>query len=465
MSTIYQTKAEALATEQRIRDIAKSGYLGIATTTTTPPATGAYWYRVDAPGTYMGVTVTAEDFKDGSGNYYDVTLEVKDGAVKKSVREIPKQLVVNYIYLPKLYDNMIDFNRLIDKSYIDQRNGQIVGNADGFKATPFIKVIPNKRYTIPGLYQQFAFYDENYKFITDNTTSSGEPIYGLFINIKTPANAYYMRLTLSEADGLNNYYLKLNEDIFPPLSNSNVITVKKQGGNFNLIRDAINFANSTGKRCTILIDEGEWLEELRLITGNQHILKGMGKESTIITNHTSNRFEPIKVMGGWHFEDLQIRNVGRGYAVHADYAGEGVIEFNRCKIVTYEHAALGCGSHQNQTIRLRDCEVMNTGDSILAGTLYWHSNVNSGVTGQRLEVINTTISSNSEMALRLEDANYLTGDKLGGEATIMFINSFLYSKAWKKNLQFSPSPEQVFPVGSIKLDERSFGNNIPVLNF
>ena len=60
MSTIYQTKAEALATEQRIRDIATSAYLGIATTTTVPPATGAFWYRVTEPGTYT-------NFKDSGG--------------------------------------------------------------------------------------------------------------------------------------------------------------------------------------------------------------------------------------------------------------------------------------------------------------------------------------------------------------------------------------------------------------
>lgn len=70
----------------------QSSYLGVATTTTTPPATGAYWYRVDAPGTYMGVTVTAEDFKDANGNYFDVTIEVKDGVAVKKVREKPKGL-------------------------------------------------------------------------------------------------------------------------------------------------------------------------------------------------------------------------------------------------------------------------------------------------------------------------------------------------------------------------------------
>lgn len=71
-----------------IYDKVKTAYLGIATTTTTPPATGAYWYRVDVPGTYMGVTVTDGDFKDVDGNYYDVTLEVNDGiVVKRNVKK------------------------------------------------------------------------------------------------------------------------------------------------------------------------------------------------------------------------------------------------------------------------------------------------------------------------------------------------------------------------------------------
>ena len=88
MSTIYQTKAEALATEQRIRDIATSAYLGIATTTTTPPATGAYWYRVTTAGTYTNfknssnasIVVSAGDL---NGN--EVFLEVKDNVATKMV--------------------------------------------------------------------------------------------------------------------------------------------------------------------------------------------------------------------------------------------------------------------------------------------------------------------------------------------------------------------------------------------
>ena len=97
MSTIYQTKAEALATEQRIRELATSAYLGIATTTTTPPATGAYWYRVTTAGTYT-------NFKDSSNNSIVVTkgdldivngvannrvfLEIADNVAKKVIERV-----------------------------------------------------------------------------------------------------------------------------------------------------------------------------------------------------------------------------------------------------------------------------------------------------------------------------------------------------------------------------------------
>ena len=92
MNTIYQTKAEALATEQRIRNIAQSAYLGIATTTTTPPATGAYWYRVTTAGTYTNfsdivVTEVDLDIVNGVANN-EVVLEVNNGVATKLVRRL-----------------------------------------------------------------------------------------------------------------------------------------------------------------------------------------------------------------------------------------------------------------------------------------------------------------------------------------------------------------------------------------
>ena len=75
-------------TDIKIADGLTYAYLGIATTTTTPPATGAFWYRVDEAGTYTNflsggspIMVSAGDL-DGN----DVFLEVKDNVATKRVR-------------------------------------------------------------------------------------------------------------------------------------------------------------------------------------------------------------------------------------------------------------------------------------------------------------------------------------------------------------------------------------------
>ena len=75
----------------------KSAYLGIATTTTTPPATGAYWYRVTEAGTYTNfkdsggasIIVNTSDFEDAL-SIYDVTIEVKDNVATKVTKRVNK---------------------------------------------------------------------------------------------------------------------------------------------------------------------------------------------------------------------------------------------------------------------------------------------------------------------------------------------------------------------------------------
>ena len=48
LSTTY-TKTE---TDYKVQEAKSQAYLGIATTTTTPPIEGVYWYRVMTAGTY-----------------------------------------------------------------------------------------------------------------------------------------------------------------------------------------------------------------------------------------------------------------------------------------------------------------------------------------------------------------------------------------------------------------------------
>ncbi|OPB87798.1 hypothetical protein [Elizabethkingia occulta] len=479
-------------------NIVKKAYLGLAKIDSIAPTIGNYWYKVenDNIATFVNlkdnnniaISTVATDFRNGD-DWYTVTIEVNDGVSRKiselkeigtaissiqvdNERSINSKAAVNYFDSNKTitdigssYDNKIDFSTLNAESYIDQSNGNIIHGVAGFQATNYIKIAPSKRYIIPALYKQFAFYDKDFQFIQDSQSENASSVLGV-INIKSPSNSLYIRLSLAESDGISNYYLKLNEDLFPLILNRNTLTVRKEGGNFNSINKAIDYANIRGARQFIEIDNSEWIEELKLVSGIPHVLIGQSKEGTIITNLGENSFEPVKVMGGYSFENLHIKNKGRGYAVHADYAGAGVIEFNNCILETIQHAVVGSGSHQDQTLRLRNCELKNTGDYIGSGLLYWHNNVNSGITNQRLEVINCILHSKDEMVVRIEDANALSGDKLGNEAIVFFHGNSLYSDTWKKNTDVKPVPEAgKFAGKSISLDPRSFGNNIEIFNF
>ena len=97
LSTTY-TKTE---TDFLIQQFLHTAYLGIATTTTTPPATGAYWYRVTIAGTYTNfleggspIVVSAGDL-DGN----EVFFEVKDNVSTKriSAKEVVTESLNLYI--------------------------------------------------------------------------------------------------------------------------------------------------------------------------------------------------------------------------------------------------------------------------------------------------------------------------------------------------------------------------------
>lgn len=104
----------------------QSAYLGIATTTTTPPATGAYWYKVDTAGTYT-------NFKDSSNAAIVVTtadldgnlvhLEVTDNVAKKVVvalpanpSEVPQWVAGTYSAGKLVYNNGLNYRAKVTTS-------------------------------------------------------------------------------------------------------------------------------------------------------------------------------------------------------------------------------------------------------------------------------------------------------------------------------------------------------------
>lgn len=426
----------------------------LAISDASPTVSG--WYKPTTVGTYAN----AGNLVAQSG--YD-TLFYFDGTTWSKVEvALPMQKE----YEPyKEYENKYKESELISGKYIRQDNGN-AENVSGFNATPFIKVYPNKRYVCQTGYKQFAFYDENFTYIPDTQSTTIQAELGIF-NIIIPANAKYIRLTVPD-DLKSSFFFMLNQSLNQ--IDNNCITVKNIGGDFNSIVKAKNYADSLGYTTTIRVGEGIWTEELNFTTGLPHRMIGESRNATIFTNLPSSRFEILKVKGGWYFENIKFLNGGRGYAVHADYAGAGAVEFFNCTLESYEHSAIGSGSHQDQHLILNNCNILNTGAYIGAPPLYWHNNVNNGVTNQKLIVINCNITTNNEQGIRIDDANKLNGGS-GNEAEVIFINTSVYSVVFgvgNNNCDFRPftTPAVGKLVGdSITLSPRSFGNNVPKLNF
>ncbi|MCT2563939.1 hypothetical protein [Chryseobacterium herbae] len=78
---------------ENMTELAQSAYKGIAEASTTPPAIGVFWYRVEDGNSTtfthflnssgVAIQTVATDFKDVNDNYYDVSLEINDNIAKK----------------------------------------------------------------------------------------------------------------------------------------------------------------------------------------------------------------------------------------------------------------------------------------------------------------------------------------------------------------------------------------------
>lgn len=95
-----------------VQDQITSAYLGIATTTTTPPATGAFWYKADTAGTYAnfgGIVVTTAELL---ANF--VYIEVTNGVAKKVLSAKP----------------VGEYNEAENLAYFTDKNGAVYGSVN-----------------------------------------------------------------------------------------------------------------------------------------------------------------------------------------------------------------------------------------------------------------------------------------------------------------------------------------------
>ena len=121
--------------------------------------------------------------------------------------------------------NIIDKTKVLNNSYVDNRNGNIE-SVSGYFATQPIEIKPNTEYQTSSFYdQQFAFYDAAFVYISGLATPDSRK------KFTTPANAKYVRfsipngqlntLMISESSIFPNYYVPHSAKVIDGLVTDN----------------------------------------------------------------------------------------------------------------------------------------------------------------------------------------------------------------------------------------------------
>lgn len=401
----------------------------------------------------------------------------------------------NYAYRGIKNKNLFDKGTVTPGAYVNYTNG-LVSPVSANNASDYIPVTPSTAY-YKNKTDQYAFYDINKLFISG--AASGN-------SFTTPSNAYFMRITVKDAD-LETTQLELGtagtayqtglplikkEQVidlpsFKGLSDTTLI-VAKYGGDYATIQaavDAINDSSPT-KRYTILVMPGIYEESVSMY--DKYIdLVALNLGSVVIIEKSGQYYTPpIEMSSRNNLKNLIIKathdNVGTytgepSYAVHHDYDGEGENWIENCKLISYQSSAFGCGSHNNQQIHLKNCELITDTTGVTwanGGTnrpaLLFHPYPFTA-TNQKLIVENCRLKANTGKVLSLIDSNN-NGTVTGATAdnrdtTVGFYNNTFWSDATgKTDVVYKPTGALTAGAidGYIKLTPDSFGNNIPEVN-
>lgn len=258
-------------------------------------------------------------------------------------------------------------------------------------------------------------------------------------------------------------------------------TVSKKNGDYTVIQNAVDSIQDNEYPTTIKIYPGVYNESVS-VGANRHLsLIGTNRKDCIIRMDTGDYLDaPLEIQGRALVKNLTFIHTHEnsqldvstlhGYAVHCDYDGEGITEFENCRFESYQNAAVGCGLRQNQTLRFKNCEFYSytpTNSGMLVnGAFFCHNAVASGVTGQRLEMINCYFYSQNGDCIYINDANFTVGDGQGNEMLCRFINNTCYSesKYTENTVKVDVKPNDNKYSGCIELSWDSTGNNSTGLN-
>jgi len=241
------------------------------------------------------------------------------------------------------------------------------------------------------------------------------------------------------------------------------------------IQAAVNASTGTvDNPQVILIYPGIYEEAVDAI-GKYISLVGVDKGACRIVSNTGNyETPPLECSAGVSaynltFEATNLEGDGfyPSYAIHMDFAGEGVSRFINCDMISHVNAAMGIGLHENQTLIIDNCQLYKYSDGrdFANAALFMHNNLSNGVLNQRIEVKNSYIYSDKGLAIQIDDSNKNTGGT-GNDMSVSFQNNVFSSMDnGLLNSYFFTASTTGDLAGKIKLTEDSFGNSIRKLNY
>jgi len=262
----------------------------------------------------------------------------------------------------------------------------------------------------------------------------------------------------------------VNEPFVSKSSLNNMLIVDKNGnGDFKTIQAAVNAANdSLSNPVTIIVYPGIYLESVYVGGGRFLSIIGINKKECIIKS-TSGLYEdaPLEIAGNCYIENMTLISIfsvypteltgHKAYAVHVDYAGEGVVEFNNCHLKSSCSAAIGSGTQNNQTIKFRNCLIESDTPSELTtsqyGAVFFHASTVTTAVNQQVEMHNCIIRSTNANTMWLADVNGAS------DIYLSFYNNMFWSSINSK------SDSSIAVYGSkVHITEDSYGNNVAKLN-
>ncbi len=441
-------------------------------------------------GVYATLSALTNAFPTGNANIYVVSSDGNwyywngsawlPGGIYQSTVLADKSVNMDKLAYTSLFKNLFDKTAITVGSYIDHTTGQAVPITGGYNASNFIPLTPGKTYT-KNKVNQFAFYDEAKKYVSGLTDGT--------FTFKVPVGVTYVRFTVVDGDvqtfqleegskQTNNSEYQLVHDTTTISRKDNSYTVANRGGNFNTINNGIYYLVTMGliEHVTMQIYTGIYEEIIGGLMGDRKIsLIGENKKACVVIDKSGNYFNsPLQIAGSYYIKNMSfISNHDEaevlpqylGYAMHSDYNYPGELVFEDCYFESQQNAAVGIGMFSNQTMIFRNCQFYKNSDYD-GGCFYVHSAVGDNAVNQKILLINCEIISEQGIALKIDDANIGSGNGLGTDMEITFINCMIYSKTLGKEciaVNTPPLGEDKI-AGNVRLGNMSYGNNISMLN-